>query len=315
MMVVAIHTTPSGIGQFDSVTDIALVTFRQLLNCAVPIFLAISGFFIARKDLTQRGDLTAFWKKQIPRVYIPCIVFSIGWFLIDLAVRKANPLMSLLNLVVCGYSIYYFIALIIQFYLLMPLLNKFNKMGGVISGLVISLISIGIMSYMMHIEGMKFPLIVYAGPFFLWIVFFMMGVWFSNHSRSYSLTPAILLTIVGLVLSVIETRFYSQLGSGGGMGIKISSFIYSVGVIMLLFSERIERTFTNNRITAAIAWTGEISFGIYLCHMYVRVALSYLLPDSHWALSWAVTLALTIAVIVVCKRILPQKVNRRYLGF
>ena len=75
LMVVAIHTYIAG--DFMSVDGTARIIFRQFLNCAVPIFLALSGFFLGRKIFDNQNSVQSFWKKQIPKVYIPCIVWSL----------------------------------------------------------------------------------------------------------------------------------------------------------------------------------------------------------------------------------------------
>lgn len=54
LMVVAIHTFDGGLA-FDSSASCAAIAVRQLLNCAVPVFLAVSGFFLSRKSLVNRG--------------------------------------------------------------------------------------------------------------------------------------------------------------------------------------------------------------------------------------------------------------------
>ena len=54
LMVVAIHTFDGSLA-FDSPASCAAIAVRQLLNCAVPVFLAVSGFFLSRKLLVTRG--------------------------------------------------------------------------------------------------------------------------------------------------------------------------------------------------------------------------------------------------------------------
>ena len=62
LMVIAIHT----FSIVDLTSDSNLEIFlRQILNCAVPIFLAISGFFISKGN--KVGTYWAFLKHQIPR--------------------------------------------------------------------------------------------------------------------------------------------------------------------------------------------------------------------------------------------------------
>ena len=122
-MVVGIHT------YVDDSMHISL-TLRQFLNCAVPLFLAISGFFIGKKDFTQNGSYANFLRRQLPRVYVPMLIWSMPWVL--QAVIQGDGIFRTLALsMVGGMSIFYFIALIIQFYILTPAIQKINiKHGG-----------------------------------------------------------------------------------------------------------------------------------------------------------------------------------------
>lgn len=130
IMVVGIHTV-NPVKGFDSASEVVTIIVRNMLNCAVPLFLAISGYFIAKKDLSTIKNRLIFWEKQIPTVYIPCILWSLGWF--ALSVYKGGNhgiAYKLFTLVVCGFSVYYFIALIIQLYCVTPLLLRINNRGG-----------------------------------------------------------------------------------------------------------------------------------------------------------------------------------------
>lgn len=82
IMVVGIHTYPSEMTMSDGLSEFIQIVIRNALNCAVPLFLAISGYFIARKKLDTFAGCRAFWQKQIPTVYIPCLVFSIPWLVL-----------------------------------------------------------------------------------------------------------------------------------------------------------------------------------------------------------------------------------------
>lgn len=121
IMVVAIHTFIAC--EFDNYQSICFISMREIFNVAVPLFLAISGFFIGRKNFDNNSQIFNFWKKQIPKVYIPTLFWSIPY--LALAVFHQQPLFkNLLVFIFCGYSIYYFIALIIQCYLLLPFIQK-----------------------------------------------------------------------------------------------------------------------------------------------------------------------------------------------
>lgn len=134
LMVVAIHTFGAG-GGFDTPEAVVRTLVRQMVGCAVPVFLAISGFFLARKALDTWEERRSFWKKQIPKIYVPMLLWSIPFFALSLyhavapfsgyAVFKAVFLW-----VFGGCSIYYFIALIIQCYLLLPWIRNVKIGGG-----------------------------------------------------------------------------------------------------------------------------------------------------------------------------------------
>ena len=167
---------------------------------------------------------------------------------------------------------------------------------------------------MLQIEGKTLPLIIYAGPFVLWIIFYMLGIWLSTHSRNYPLWPVWLVSIIGFVASIIESKYYLPI-HGSGLGIKLSSFVYSAGVIMLLFSEKVENLFHKNYVSRAFVYVGEISFGIYLLHIYVCVILTRIFPTQIWIINWILTLTVTILLIMVAKRIIPQRFATKYFGF
>lgn len=126
LMVVAIHTGP--VYHFDTIQGLLTVIVRQLFNSAVPIFFAISGYFLAAKNLETKNEVFTFWKHQIPKVYIPVLIWSVPYLLLHIYAGK-DLLEGLILYFICGYSVYYFIAVIIQYYLLAPLLINI-KQGG-----------------------------------------------------------------------------------------------------------------------------------------------------------------------------------------
>ena len=130
LMVMGIHTyiVPS----FDSLSHAWSINMRELLNFAVPLFLAISGFFIGQKEINDRNQYISFLKKQIPRVYIPLLIWSTP--MVILWVLNGQSLISsVIKGVTCAtFGPYYFICLIIQLYLVHPIISKAAnlKLGG-----------------------------------------------------------------------------------------------------------------------------------------------------------------------------------------
>lgn len=301
LMVVSIHTFAATMQQGSLASDLTIL-LRQVLNCAVPLFLAISGYFLAKKK-SERSYLQ-LWKRQIPKVYIPTLIWSLPY--LALYVWQGHSwLKGIVMFAVCGFSIYYFIALIIQYYLLFPVLQKV-KTGGVVLAFVITMLAISFVSYLVG-KGYGMSSIIIGGPFPVWLVFFVIGIYLGNRkNRIYSLWPWLLCLVGGLMLSFFEAKWVNR------YGIKPSSHVYSLAVIMLLFSEKVQSLFTyDNWIVKAFAYLGRISFGVYLVHCFF---IGFIIHFIHlnWALLTVGALALTIAFIYVTQRVVPaiaQKVG------
>lgn len=308
LMVVSIHTFAATIQQGSLANDLTIL-LRQVLNCSVPLFLAISGYFMARKQLGH--SCLKFWKHQIPKVYVPTLIWSLPY--LGLYLWHGNDwLKGLVIFAVCGFSIYYFIALIIQYYLLLPLLQKV-KMGGVILAFVVTMIAIGVVSYLDLIEGYGMSSIVKGGPFPVWLVFFVIGIYVGNmKERTYWLWPWILLLLAGLILSYFETKWVYPLHHAG-YGIKPSSHLYSLAAIMLLFSQKVQKLLSSdNWLFRTLAYLGRISFGVYLVHCFFIMFITHFF-HLNWAVLTVGTIMLTVTFICVTQKVVPRIARR--VGF
>ena len=285
MMVVAIHTFYAC--EFDSWLSICAISMREIFNMAVPMFLAISGFFIGRMVFEDKRQVFAFWKKQIPKVYIPVLFWSIPYFVLAILCEGQSILENVLLFFFCGYSIYYFIALIVQCYLLLPVMQK--KMLNPVMG-------------------------VFAGPVIVWLIFFWLGVYISRSSRDYDIRWILIGGIISFVLMVIETKFRHE-STGGGYGIKPSSFVFSFLMILLLFSKRIEMQYkSGNIINKVLVVMGNYSFPIYLIHCFVIILVFHFVSVPVWIVRWAIVVVITMLIIYLARKVLPKK-YLKIIGF
>lgn len=310
LLVVSIHT----FGLFpvtDNLWGEIKLLLSQVIQCAVPLFLAISGFFLAKKQ----AKYTTLLKRQIPRVYIPVLIWSLPFYIKALN-GGYNPFTATVICLACGFSIYYFVAVIMQLYILSPVLYKFNKLGGVIFSCLITAIAVSFVAYERNIEGVRLPLVLYAGLFPVWLAFFQTGMWLgSQKNRDYKISPYVWTVVIALLLSYIEMKLVLPFHNEG-VGLKLSSHIYSFALIMLLFSERVQNMLSkdNTPIFRFFVWLGPISFGIYLTHLYI---LSFLQKHDliwGWFIDTAVVLLSTAFIIYLLNKILPSKISK-YLGF
>ncbi|MCI6318761.1 MAG: acyltransferase [Bacteroidales bacterium] len=307
MMVVGIHTYTLG-------KDSTVV--RQLLNTAVPLFIAISGYCLSQKRMENKDDYLFFLKKKFSKVYLPVLVWSLPLYAIALY-SGSSIIKQTILLLSCGLSIYYFVAFIMQCYVVLPVINNYisgNKRRVVIVSCLISFAWIAGVMYMNTIQGKGIPLILYAGPLPCWLMFFVLGVMIGHKpERNYSIILPMVIAILGFILSVIETDYLLD-HYGKGVGIKPSSFIYSAGMIFLMFSNKVENLIRRTgAIYRFIIWIGSLSFGIYLVHCYFISFFVKRLPIDSWLLQWSLALFLTVVFILILRKLLPTKYHK-YLG-
>jgi surface polysaccharide O-acyltransferase-like enzyme len=320
LFVVAIHTF--GLSFANGSFPLPSICFRNFLNIAVPIFLALSGFFMARKQV-ERNNFAPFFKKQFFRVYLPVLFCSIP-LLLENVLGGGSVTKNTLYLMFCGYSIYYFVAVIIQCYLLLPFLNYAYNKGWkayflvIICSLMLAVCGWAVKSYILPKYGISLPLIAYAGGFWMWSVFFIFGYYLGRQKeRAYSIKPWILLSFLFFILCVFESLFLDKLGCGIGVGQKPSAMFFSICMIPLLLSEKIKGSFDkfNWKLKDLFCSIGFYSFGIYLIHCYVlllyRTAVKKTLhfPASgywHWACLTIVVLMISYGFLWGMKKFFPQ---------
>lgn len=313
LAVVFIHSLKYSNSEFLDVS----IFFRQIINFAVPLFLAISGYFLVSKKIETREEYMLFLKKQIPRVYIPYLVWSCFFFIAYVFVLKSHTVFEMLRniLIFQSVSIFYFVALIIQFYILLPFIQKYLKIS-VVASIIISLIISVLLAWYKYNFQSTLPFIVYAGNFLTWMMFFVLGMFLGKHKvriKNYILMCGVLLF---LFFSILETYFYIELFNDIGeavTAIKFSSFIYSGLLILLLLN--------NKRNWTLFSDLGKVSYAVFLMHMLVLpivrmfVNLIYRTESGFFIdlLCGIITTIICYVTCVVLRRLRPA-FSQLYLG-
>lgn len=322
--VVAIHASGTGF-QFeqDSFNFNFTVLWRNALNFSVPLFLAISGYFLARKNIQSYSEYFKFLKKQIPRVYTPLLSWSLVWLALAVFIFNKPIINEVVKLIAFQSSgTYYFIAVIIQFYLLMPILYRLANYGGVILSILISIGMTITIAYLRYYTDLSLPLILYAGNFATWMMFFVLGLYIGKLEKIKLSNGILFCLILSLyAISCVESYMLIEIFDKPGdavTAVKASSFLYSFFLIILLF---------NNQEwikSKPLKKLGDISFGIYLIHMLSMLIVSRffaLLVPSLIDFSPLYQLSLIIVVVLSCvmgiyifNKIFTYK-QSRFIGF
>ena len=123
-----------------------------------------------------------------------------------------------------------------------------------------------------------------------------------------------LLAFASLCMSVLEARaLYPYQGEGLGVT-KISSMIFSISTLFILFSSKLEISLKNSTCTyQTIVDVGKISFGIYLIHKYfLEFAVKNIIFDT--AGRTVVTMILSVLLIISVKKTIHTKIAEK-IGF
>ena len=321
VMVVAIHTM--GVIYEYSAISFTAVLIRQILSCAVPVFCVSSAFFLIQKDI-QGKRYKEYLLKQCIRVYVPLLVFSVPYLLHDLLDKK-DKIISMLKFIGGGYSIYYFAALIIQFYILLPLFQKYKILRNLWVMGSISFLWVFVYVYIVQ-PVHPLPLVLYGGPICCFIVYFALGSALQQDKlREHIPIPlCIITTCLMLVISCAEAYFLMERnGSLTGMGLKPSAVLFSVCMCLILYSDTCAANYSENTVSKQLCNLGRYSYGIYLLHMYCLSVLHKLIVKTGceitvcrlfwWAAYTFVVLLLSYILLRFAKRIHP-KVSRLCLG-
>ena len=293
------------------------ILLMELCKIAVPLFLAISVFFLSKKIVDSRWDYYHFLKRQLPRVYIPLIIFCLPFIFGNGLSIKSIVGRCFLTLI-GYYSIYYFVFLIAQYYLLLPVIQKMMraKISGLVICSIITAIAIVIVTYIKIIKGLNIPLCIYAGPFPVWLIFFALGCWLGIHGTAYKLKIPFILCLVGLVFSYVESIYLID-KFGDGLGIKPSVFFFSAFAIVLLFSYRIQTIYNKKVgkvIKTVLQFVGATSFFIYLGHIYlVRLIDDLGMSTSSWIFNWFIITLLCAIIAKMLIWLLPKFIHK-YIG-
>lgn len=319
VMVVAIHSF-GNCYSYSNVYCLVLI-IRNIFNVAVPIFLVISGFFLADKIMVDWKGYALFLKHQVSRVYIPVLFCSIPFLYRELnAGTSAVPFVKFFS---CSYSVYYFVAVIIQCYLLLPLIKK-NLRAFIVLFFFSGAFWLLFYSYFLTLhKGITLPLIIYAGHIFMWGFFFCLGILFQKKGlpqvQFKLLIPAL---IFCLVCSLFESNYImTNTHSMTGIGQKFSAFIVNILLIFFFFHKKtllLVSCKENSSAYRMFTELGKYSFGIYLVHLFVLAKVTPFMEEIQFAsIRWILCTVLTLVgsyfLLFIC-RMLSSKFTHLLLG-
>lgn len=280
--VIVIHVTaaPLALAQSAGTGAAFLAALNQSARFAIPAFVFVAGaalFYTYGRAEQPLGR--AFWRRRLIRVVIPYVF----WTLVYMALSRQAGAGGLVRALLTGGGFYhlYFVFLIVQFYLLLPLLRPLAVGLGRRWPAVLAALGLGHLGLMLLSQGytqpVGHPLLdglmgVHDRLFPFWLFYFALGAAVGLHpetsrrlSRRLRL-PALGAAALALVWMLTEVR--TALGSlditvaYAATTLRPSAALYSLAALVLLFTPAPGR----GRLGPWIDSLAHHSYGIYLIH-------------------------------------------------
>jgi len=248
--------------------------FGRILLCfATPTFIVLSIIILANRYTDRLPN--NFWATRIKFIYVPFIVFGV----IDALVGKyLNPRITLdlkiLDNVLTGKFVGWFILVIFQFYILHYLVTRFKismkwlfPLSVIVMGIYLYCINNGIITT----DGYDYVLKL---PFIAWFGYFTMGFITGKH---YAIIAEKLLKyrwftlfIAAIAIGIVYLSYRNGIRAVDSRRLDLFPLVIAFSSVILAWGQLITRFKLLNLIS-------NYSFGIYLLHwQYQRLISPYI---------------------------------------
>jgi len=344
LAVIAVHVSMN----YTRIPDVNLLALTNVFiyiaaHFAVPVFVFISGWVLAAR-YTGDFSIREFYRRRAKPILLPYLVFSALYLLVAVegtiglaGVPSPERVAEALLLGTAAYNLWFF-ALIIQLYLLFPLIVRgydlFDREGAALYLLLALLFLLGLWNAGAHLAGALvapewYTVLIRLFPSHLF--YFVAGIHVARHTDGFrstlrSLSPAVVLAAAGggaLLLGGIWMGAVYVSGSLAGTSLavfciyRILEPFYYVPVIAALVLAAWWLEGGGGRLSGASRSFGDHSYGIYLVHPLVIAAgasLWFSLTGLSWA-DWETYPVLFAAAVLVSYAVVRAVSRVPYAGY
>lgn len=314
LLVVVVHVTSiSGKNGYEDYFSIGLNQFSRI---GTPIFAAISAFLLYNSVKRNGFDLVPFLKSRATKVLFPYLIWTLLYSCVSWLSGYHFTLKGFISFFLFGSGYYhlYFMAMILQFYLIFPFMQMIKNRKTL---LILYLISLPINYFSVQLIDHQFSsnvnlitTLITSRSFFLnWISYFLLGallvsyfdeilIFIKRKMISFVISALFVLVLAGIFY---ETYIVSAITTSSNP----ANLLY-IPIFILFLLAIYSSVIKWNLVTKLINIVGGYSMGIYLIHPLVLLILQKVLPDTFWSPYLVlVTFALTCVLsILLTKAIL-----------
>ncbi len=245
---------------------INLSLINNLFRFVIPLFLFTSGLLL-KLFIWTRKSIFEFYKSKFIRIVIPYFLVTLILYLIGYIENK-----SLLDLLITGEAAIplYFVPLLLQMYLIYPILDYFRKINP--NYLVKISILISVISYLLPFTWNFFGIT----SFFPYLIFFVYGMVRKNILYD-KISPKwkeliyiyfiIQIFIIYRILSInIDNKFFDNIT----LSFYNTQFYFGFAMIFTLYKYLNGKNWISKKINHSMSSIGKISLWIFLIHFPIQ---------------------------------------------
>src|SRR5699024_6703715 len=311
LCVVMVHVTSANYSLNEGYFNWLLLFLNQIVRFGTPFFAVISGFLLYNQAIEGKYNFKKFVSSRFSKVMIPFIIWSLVYQLMgSFSFSDINELESLKYYIydfLLGKSHFhlYFIAVILQFYLLFPIIQKFHTKKHL---LFFTIIAFYINFFYLldppdNGEGLINEFLHERAFIFKWIFYFLFGgllVHWWEPIVNYVKSNKKFVFLMGLVPLIFIINDYTSsdkiLNST-----RITNMIH-VPILFIAFTNVYYLMRYFYKFRNILLSIGNMSMGIYLVHPlilhFMKEEFTWMLERTRWVpLAYVTTVLLSIIIV------------------
>lgn len=307
LSVVMIHILSESIALYPKGSILSFLSFgaSKTLTFVVPAFMISAGIKFAHKFENTSFSYLDFMKGRLLKIYLPYVIFTVIHYFYFVFYRKyfGFDFSELFNYIVHGSIVapFYFIALIMQFYILAPIIMLFCRILPANLGILIAA-AISITS-MYYLGGLRYGDRIFTSYLLYWVIGCYIGMDFRISMSRLSRMKKLLIP-AGIIFTVIY------------VGMVYSEFM---GLFNIFFTDVVKIGFC---LAASFMWLvlmpksegfvaselAPVTFYVFLIHCLVIIETQF------WMTKWGITsLPLRFVILFFSTYIISLFVSVVYL--
>ena len=295
--------------------------FHNLIQFAVPCFIFISSVLLSYPLKNNQLDVKSFYLKKVYRIVIPYLLWTLFYLVLkvvtgQLAVSELFQWKNWVFWITLGksYTHLYYMSIILQLYLLAPLLlkvvkgiqNLFKKYD-FIAVVVISIV-LEVSIYLLN-KKVIYQHFKYHSTLMIWYIYLILiGIWVGfNYERFKTglkrhISLIWILFGINMIIYIGYVVLKVKQVSFNTMWYQFNWFAYAMFAILVVFWICLKVTEKNieNPLIHWIELLGDYSFGIYLMHPVITWILRKLIHVTQPFLLLVILVVAYILMMLTC---------------